>query len=220
MEVYPDGYAHCFGCGAHVAVKELDTKHEYVAKIKHVENVQEKLAYISSLPCKEIRGLLLPYDTDSYYIVWPERDYYNQRFFNPTGVKYKLPSGHSKRPLWVRNAEGASTLVVVEGEINALSVGLVTPASVNVVSPGGAGDFYAKTLDKYLPLFSQYAKLVLLADKDRAGAMACIQLKSNLLALGAKNVHIHLMEQDANAILMLHGHTALAEEIQKALEMP
>lgn len=218
MEVYGDGFAHCFGCGITVEHEKLG----YTGPLreKYVENLEEKFAYINGLPKKEIRGVLLPYDSVSYFIVWPDGSYYNQRYFDLTNGKYKLPSGHQKRLFWAKRQDYRDTLIIVEGEINALSIALVCPTHCSVVCPGGAGDFYSRTSDKYLDTYMDYARVILVADKDSAGAIAVIQLKSNLLALGARNVTIHLMEVDANDILVKHGTEKLKDEIKKAMEVP
>lgn len=223
MEIYPDGWAHCFGCGGRMPANRLNSQYRIADYTeKYVENLDETLTYIEGLPKAEVRGLQFPIDSLSYYIVWPDRSYYNRRFFDVTDErgKYKCPAGHERKLFWARRDEESDVLLVVEGEINALSVSQVVWHGINVCSPGAAVNFYSKAADKNLPIYAAYDKIVLLVDSDRAGAMAAIQLKANLAGLGHKNVVIRLMDKDANDILVQNGTEELKKTIKKAMEMP
>ncbi len=224
MEVYPDGYCHCFVCQKHVAVTELPDEVLFTMsgtvriesrKEKYVENIAESIAAIEKLPVLKIRGLDLHSDGTSYYILWPDRSFYNRRFFEvaPGASKYKCPAGNAKRllvcnPLWPKS----SRLAIVEGELNALSISLLRIHNLDIVSPGSAGDFYSKTAEANLPHYLGYKEIYLFADEDKGGAIACIELKAKLLQKMA-NVNICLMKTDANDILVNYGKSALEEEI-------
>lgn len=211
MEVYADGLCHCFGCGISVTAASLGIIPPVQDQPRAAaENIQEQVKYILSLPKAQIRGLELPVDQDSYYILWPDHAFYNRRFFEGT-TKYKCPTGHSKRPLWAWQAVNKNYLCIVEGEINALSIARSCPW-VSVMSPGGAGDFYSRTSDSWLPDVMGYGAIALICDEDRAGALAGIELKAKLLK-HTPNVSIVLMKEDANDWLVKYGQKALAEEI-------
>lgn len=222
---YNEDHYHCFGCGAHGVLSTL--LGESVVKRPHEEKPKEdleaSLARIKALPTKEIRGLQLPYDDKSYYIVWPNCPYYSRRFFEVAeGMpKYKRPSGH---PTPLLNARTNGTpLVIIEGELNALSVALAVDSehslSLSIVSPGSAGDFYSKGRDSNLDTYCRYPHIVLLVDADKAGTIAAIELKTKLTLRGHKNVSIHLMKKDANAILVEDGKERLKQYLTQVLAL-
>jgi hypothetical protein len=184
-----------------------------------VEDIDAKIKYIDSLSKAEIRGLVLPVDNKSYYLVWPGRDYYIQRFFEATSDrgKYKCPSGH-QRPLYVsRQGVYREQLIIVEGELNAESFHVSLEDKTGrftIVSPGSAGDFFSAKSDKHLPFYLKYSIIKLIADADKPGAIGCIELKSKLIRAGAKDVRIKLMATDANDMLVKHGKEALQKEVE------
>jgi DNA primase len=102
----------------------------------------------------------------------------------------------------------------VEGEFNALSLAKVTLA-LDVVSPGGAGDFYSKTAENYLRNMSTYETIYLVVDDDKAGAQAAIQAASKLKVYGAKDVRIKLVEKDFNDELVEKGPESLKEKVRE-----
>jgi hypothetical protein len=215
--LYPDGFK-CYGCGAAGRLADLpNVGHSqlYVKPApKYVEDIDAKIKYIDSLSTALIRGHNLPVDGESYYIVWPSRDYYIQRFFEAKDDrgKYKCPSGH-QRPLYVpRTGLYRGQLRIVEGELNALSVAMACEGGV--VSPGSAGDFHSAKSDKHLPFYLQYDRIMLIADADKPGAIGCIELKSKLMRAGKTDVSIKLMSTDANDILVKHGQEALKKEVE------
>ena len=219
LHIYEDGY-HCFGCGASGPLDRLPAQYRpQEVPVKYVENVERTVSWIKSLPKKTIRGLNLHCSTDHYFIVWPDGLYYVRRGFIdvPGRGKYKAPSGHA-RPLLIASHGPQRQLAIVEGEINALSIAAVYP-NLNIVSPGGAGDFYSKHSEKNLNYYRLFDKISLIVDKDPAGAKAAIELKSKLLQYGLE-VTISLWEQDANDILMQYGKEGLKKQIQQTLEMP
>lgn len=208
MEVYPDGWGHCFVCGYRAKIHEVENKGD-----KYVEDIRPTVDYISKLKNAYIRQLLLPCDDTSYYILWPNKDYYKySRFDRGTGPKYLSPSGVTK-PLFEVSIQSKGSLVVCEGELNALSLALVT--SMDVVSPGGSGDFYSKRLEKDLTLYRNYDSFILVVDNDPAGVLAAIELKSRLKAEGKVDIAIHLMEKDANDILVQDGIEKLKEKAKQ-----
>lgn len=220
--VYSDGYK-CFGCGKAGPLSDLP-EGEYHASAekapKYVEDVASSIAKIQTYPRCTIRGLSLYDTTDSYYLVWPEGQYYIRRYKESVAgkSKYKCPAG-VPRPLYVaRHAPDRNILVIVEGELNAASIGLAC-GDISVVSPGSAGDFYSAGGRGHLGYYRAYPSIYLLVDKDAAGAAAAIELKSLLMKTNPAT-YIHLMEQDANDILVQHGKEKLKETIEGILEVP
>jgi DNA primase len=211
--VYPDGMGHCFGCGYRAKVTEgvkIDKdKFDAEAQAKFVE----QLSYIESLPKVPIRGLTLHADSERYYIVWPTRDYYKSSCFRRTDDSPKYVGARGiKKPMFKAVTGRSRTLAVVEGEINALSIQSI--ADCDVVSPGGAGDFYSSRFEKDLTLYKNYDKVMLVADADAAGTKAVIELKSRLLAAGMVDVAIKLVEEDFNDVLTKYGQEELKNRIR------
>lgn len=199
LVVSDTGWAHCFSCGWNIPAERLGftvTKKEEVPK--YVENLEASIRRIEALPRRLVRGLFLHCDRDSYYIVFPNRNYYRRRFLNPLpgGGKYRSPAGVS-RPAFVLSGRGTGrTCVFVEGEINALSLKAVAP-DLTVCCPGGAGDFHLAR-DLYRGVTRECNRLVAIVDKDPAGARAGLEL---VAALWPRKVEIQLWEPDANDLL-------------------
>lgn len=209
--IYDDHY-YCFSCGAHGKASELGLKLGDI-KPREPEDIAKTLAYISSLPRTEIRGLNLPVDDKYYYVVWPDGSYYKRRDKSGGPSKYLCPIGHSK-PLFKADVKGRKTLCIVEGEINALSLSAIYPP-FDVVSPGSATEFTSR---KYLTEYAKYDRFIIVADADPAGLKAAINLKSELLKR-TPHVRTHLMGQDANDILVQQGPNVLRKEVEIMLGM-
>jgi DNA primase len=215
--IYPDGWYTCFGCGARGRAKDIGQEVRKTGT-KYVENVSETLAHIATLPKRLVRGHFLHCDEHHYYVVWPDGSYYKRRSFagDVAGPKYRGPSGVRKPIFWAR-AEAHPGLIIVEGELNALSVAEAVDWA-DVVSPGGAGDFASHRLKEDLPNYLKYQTILIVADADKAGAIAVIELASALRP-HVSDVRIFLMEEDANDILVNHGKEKLREEFEKRMEV-
>lgn len=210
--LYHDGY-RCFGCGKYGPLEEIGRRTEEMPPPPEPEDLEERFKYISQLPTVEYRGLRLPADSRGAYIIWPGNTYYKKRMFDGK-VKYLCPRGH-KKPWFVANHLGGDVCILVEGELNALSIAEACP-EFSVVSPGSAGDFNAKSVLKVLPFLSTVDKLLLIADKDQAGAQALINAKS-VLDTPTKLTRWALVERDANEVLQAEGREALRNEILRIL---
>lgn len=211
LEVYSDGF-FCFGCGKGGTLAELEA--EGVKGLaptykKPAENINESLTYINNLQKKLIRGFELPFDDSGYYVVWPDSSYYKKRLWTPIGKnKYYCPTGHKQPPFTLN--PGNKTLFIVEGEINALSVSAAIP-EVTVMSPGGTTQFSRNDLR----LFAGYDNIICVVDKDVAGVIAYIELKSKLSSAGIDADSV-FMEKDANEVLLGHGKEELRKILQNA----
>lgn len=208
--VYEDGSGFCFGCQTY-----FKSIAEPVNQTVFKEDINAKIDYIRSLPTKQIRGLDLPYDDKGYYILWPNANYYKLRYWDDNNARgrYGSPSGHTK-PLFTLYSGDSSedTLVLVEGEINALSLfssGIVA----DVVSPGGVTGFTDKLMINELPTLINYAKVIVIADADAAGLEASIKFKT-LARQYNSSITIKLMEEDFNQILVEHGKEGIKETIE------
>lgn len=210
---YSDHY-HCFGCGARGPLSELNLPAGERIEITYVENVAATVATIKSLPRKEIRGFPLHYNSRGYYLLWPTEDYYKLRIEGAeAGSKYRGPSGHKKPPFIAQCPNLAGRLALVEGEFNALSLAALE-TDFTVISPGGAGDFYSAAGRKQFAEYAKYERVDIVTDADAAGAQAAIETKAALVALGAQDVRIHLVDTDFNQVLVEQGKEALRNVIK------
>jgi hypothetical protein len=209
-ELYPNGWAHCFSCNANF--KYADIPDAEVVE-PEPEDLEASLAYIEALPLKAIRGLEFPADRKGYYLIWPDRSYYKLRFFEGT-PKYIGAKGH-ERGLFMARWGLDAPLVLIEGEINALSVAKACP-DLNVISPGSASDFSERRLKQGLRYIVNYSKILLVADRDGPGAEAVINGMS-VLSNRVQGVKGHLMSPDANETLVSGGCEKLKEEIYRAM---
>jgi len=194
--------------------KRTGEKYEYVEE-SEPEDLTERFNYIRSLPPKTIRGLQLPADEGGYFVIWPYDKYYKYRFFNPGDrPKYVGAKGRTPPLFWARR-ESNPTLIVSEGEINALSIALAFP-QFDVCSPGSCSMFRVDKLSKDLTSYQGYSNLVVVMDKDKAADEAMIHAKAFFRYKIPFTDFIQL-EQDANELLQERGPQGLKQEMEKAL---
>lgn len=214
--IYSDHF-RCYGCGEYGPLSRLSGKNVRIPEghDPEPEDLEASFRYIESLPFKKIRGLLLRADDRAYYITWPHEGYYKKRFFKDTGgPKYIGAAGHKKPPYW-GTRRLSDTLIIVEGELNAMSIGHAT--DFDVMSPGGVGDFSAQRAKLYLQSTADYSTILIVADKDAPGAQAVIELLGVLRGRGQR-VGAKLMAPDANDVLVQEGPEALRKFICDAVE--
>lgn len=210
---YENSY-YSFCCGRSGPLSDLGLAPGERIEKTYIEDLDSSIAAIRALPTQEIRGFKLHADDRGYYLVWPNGDYYKRRVYGAdSGSKYRGPSGHSK-PWFVAQTTQSDTLVLVEGEFNAMSLATLE-LGCNIVSPGGAGDFYSRTGKQYLQDCLLYSDIHVIVDADAAGAQAAIETKAYLVANGHDNVKIHLVEKDFNDIHTEQGKDALREEVKR-----
>lgn len=186
---------------------------------KEIEDLDEKMVYIRSLPTQPIRGLEFPFDNSGYYLVWPSGDYYKLRRWDSSSNsnKYHCPSGYSKPVYVIPAVKPTRNLLVVEGEINAMSIS-VLPVDFDIVSPGGVGNFTDNTMISELPKFKDYDTIIICVDDDLAGLQGALKLR-HLLVKGefSCEVVINLMEKDFNQLLVEYGEN-FKEAVKKEFE--
>lgn len=203
MHVYEDG-SYCFTCGW------VDRSRVTLEEKKEPENIKEKIEYIANLSSKSIRGLNLKSDSEGYYILWPEGDFYKLRPFDGTGLRYKGPSGH-RAPLF-NLGPMSETLVVVEGEINALSLAEAFPTRKFAISSSGS----CNELLRHLPIYLTYDQIVIIVDKDPGGVACGVELKQILLKKG-KRVQLIATTPDYNEILQEKGKIGVFNKFKEDL---
>lgn len=216
LMLYPDGYM-CFACGANGPLSELDPN--AVPKVIEAVKPEDLVAsykYIDSLPLIDVRGLKLPADDEGFYIPWPNRAYYKKRIFEPgDGPKYLGSAGHTRPLFWARKSNNP-ILILVEGELNALSLAKAV-SNMNVASPGGAGDFSSKRIRRLLTTENICSTVLVIADRDKAGTEAVINAVSELRASGREALGI-LMQEDANSLLERFGSGGLRQRVLEQIE--
>lgn len=192
MHVYANGeevVGFCFVCSARMVLDEklLPSGTPTVHTTK--ENVCTTLEYIRTLPIKLIRGLLLPYDSKGYYVTWPDGKFYKRRNWEGKS-RYKGPKG-IKPPLFVIPGN-KSKLVIVEGELNALSLLQLQPSTDTICSPGAAPE-----LLRVKDFCKTFKTVTIYVDNDGPGVIYGVKLKDELLKL-RKRVELIPLDVDFN----------------------
>lgn len=209
---YENNY-YSFCCGRSGPLSELGLAPGERIEKTYVEDINSSIAAIRALPTQEIRGFQLHADDRGYYLLWPNDDYYKRRIYGAdSGNKYRGPSGHSK-PWFIAKTQESFVLALVEGEFNAMSL-VSLELGIDVVSPGGAGDFYSRTGKQELLKCLQYSTIHVIVDSDAAGAQAAIETKAFLVANGHNDVRIHLVEKDFNDVHVEEGLENLREKVK------
>jgi len=206
MRIYGN-WAHCYTCGAHVPSSEV-VNGDYILPTQSVvkTDVGAAIARIKTLPTKLIRGLELPYDNTGYYILWPLDQYYKRR--TTSGLsRYIAPAGINP-PLFQYESK-SKHLLIVEGELNAISLYNVVFGDYKVCSPGPATNFM-----KYIKHYLNYEKITIFADKDAPGVVFGDQLKQHLLKLH-KRVTLVLLDKDFNQVLQDEGEQGVISLFEK-----
>lgn len=176
------------------------------------------LDYIDDLPKQSIRSLNLHFDNTGYYIIWDYTPYYKLRLWDSPDLKsrYKSPLGHSKPVFAKLVKEPSRLLVIVEGEINALSLA-EAEGNFDIISPGGVSSFTDGEMLNELNNLDLYDTVLICTDQDQPGLKAALTLKKLLLAKD-KLVFIKLMEKDFNQLLQDYGKEKFKEEVKSEFQ--
>jgi len=202
-----DTHAWCFGGCGRIELSDLGSVYQQPSSTPPPVDLRADLERINNLPRASVRGLNLPVDGDSYYIVWPEGTYYKRRkFFAEDGSKYLCPRGHKKPLLVARKGKSKENLVIIEGEIEALTLAGIN-GNYDIVSPGGVGSFKEGS---WLNQVLTYKRFCIIVDKDNPGFKAAVELKRVLLK---RSPYVDIVFKDKtcdiNDILVKHGKEAL-----------
>ena len=209
--IYEKGNYYSFCCGKSGLVKDLPLDLQISVnktRQKFTIDINKEINRIESLPVKEHRGLEFHMDALYYYVVWPNKEYFKKRSIIGKTDKYRCATGLSKQifelPGSYRN------LLVVEGEINALSAYKARP-DMKIVSPGSATDFM-----RYIDLYDDYNFIYIAFDNDAAGGYNASKLRDALMAR-KKFVFLHPMKKDFNDLLTQGGVDEVRREIDTLL---
>lgn len=192
MKIYGD-FAWCFVCKVSIPTKSLNLGEYQPATHREPTDIPARIKYIQSLPTKLIRGLKLHYDSEGFYIVWPDKSYYKKRM-NSGKSRYIGPTG-KKAPLLVLPSGTEHHLVVVEGELNALSLHQATCGDFTIASPGSASEFM-----RHIAKYGMYSRVTLVLDHDAAGVVHGCSVRDLLLKSGIRAT-LRTMKTDFNELL-------------------
>jgi len=209
MKIYGP-VAYCFGCHMSVPTKELNL----IGEPKHFAkpeptNIPKRIEYIKTLSKSRHRGFDFHADSTGFYLIWPGDKYYKKRTFN-ANTKYICPSG-VKAPLLVFPGV-KDHLIVVEGELNAMSLYEAVYGDYVVCSPGSAGEFM-----RHIALYKHYRRVTLILDYDSAGIVHGSQTKEVLLKDGV-NATLELVKRDFNEIYQEGGEEAVRREFERIMK--
>lgn len=210
---YEDG-VYCFTCNRKFSPVEGAKK----TKKRPPENIQASISRIKELPLTKIRGLDLYGDSGGYYVLWPDSSYYKYRLSSEVGNgdKYRNPTGHSQPLLCFGDGTG-KTLLVIEGEINAMTAYTVTEGMLDTVSPGSAGNF-EKLREELLVKCHNYDQVLVWCDQDPAGLSALIKFSGQLLAkYPEKRLQQVYRETDLNDLYVDMGHVQALNLIKELI---
>lgn len=209
MKVYGP-VAYCFVCCLSVPTDELNLPENKINKTKHeTTNISERVKYIRSLPLKPIRGLEFHADEGGFYILWPKENYYKKRLYSGK-FRYIGPAG-ARAPLLLM-PEFTDHLVVIEGELNALSLHHSDIGDYTICSPGSAGEFM-----RHVATYRSYKRVTLILDHDAAGLLHGCQTKEVLLKAGVY-VNLVLIKKDFNQVLQDEGPEKVREKFEEAIK--
>lgn len=207
-------WAYCFVCNVSVQTSELNLPGNIkeIREKKNPTNIPETINYIESLPDREIRGIKMHFDNKGYYIVWPNKNYYKRRNFDGTDNRYLAPAGVTP-PLFVYPGS-AKHLVIVEGELNCISLHNCVYGEYKICSPGPASN-----LLRYVKYYLQFNKITIFVDHDAPGVVFGSQLKDLLLK---NNIQTKLvtLTKDWNDVLTEEGEEAVRQRFEDAMGMP
>lgn len=209
LRIYGE-WAHCFSCGAHVLTSELNTPEAIVDNAFKAEptNITNMIKYIEGLTIETVRGLQLHTSERGYYVIWPNKDYYKLRLKSGT-TRYIGPSG-VKAPLFTYPGS-AKHLVIVEGELNAMTLHNCVYGEFKIVSPGSASE-----LQRHIKYYIQFQRITIIVDYDAPGIVFGCALKEHLLQLN-KRVDLIALKTDFNDVLVQQGEDAVKQLFEKEM---
>ncbi len=203
MHVYEE-YAHCFVCGGRAKTEDVLSGAEIEVIKKEPTNIPMELDRVRRLPKIHTRGLLLPADSEGYYIVWPDESFYKKRLFEGK-QRYIGPRGRRPTPFIYKGSKEA--VVLVEGELNAMSLyegcQLNLAKGVNwltIVSFGGVNN-----ITDYINYSLQFKRIYVIVDRDIPGVIAGVKFKDGLLKHKRRVDQLIAVDNDINEILQKEG---------------
>ena len=192
-----------FGCGYYSEWRHPKNRHQYMS----VE--RDKLPRPS-------RRFIIPTANHYNAILLPEdRTDENKKFWKMHAGSKEI-FGADFLPV------NADLILIVEGEIDAMSIWQATDGKFNVIAIGGAGEYKkaVKFLQDKFP--ADKPKILILFDSDETGRLNAPKLRDELLNVGVPAVCKFLSDEnsklDANQILQEQGDEKLNEIISAIVE--
>lgn len=129
--------------------------------------------------------------------------------------RYRKPSGCSQIVPFILGSIAGSSVVLVEGELDALAVREALGDEVAVLATGGGG-----LRDRAVPLLREAREAFLLFDADETGSTFTTSATAALEALGIPVGSLTLTNgsKDANELLIASGRETLREELTRQIE--
>ena len=224
--VYSDNHTYCFSCGHHAFIND-EAKEDKAIETKH------KQGFITNGVCKALAKRELTQQTTAKWGYTISKDthgntcqvanYYDS-FKNLVAQKVRYPDknfqfiGSKDCPLygeWLWSKEDAKSLIIVEGEIDALSVSQVYNHKRPVVSIPTGANGARKALAKRLEYLSQYETIILAFDNDKVGREA-MQECAGLFKAGSVKICTWSTGKDANEMLVNNELVAIHNCIKNA----
>ena len=213
---YDDGHGYCFGCGYHEQEKPSGEK-SWVAPLSTSENEGEDQVFkvtgetraIASRRITEETCAKWGYKLGDYSGTPAHIAYYYDKKRRPVAAKVRYPD---KSFVWIGDSKSVGLygdwlwrdtgkmIVVVEGEIDALSVSQLQNNKYPVVSvPNGAAGA-VRAVRKNISFFEKFEKTIFMFDNDTAGQDAMHEC-AKLLSPGKAHI-AQLPLKDASDMLV------------------
>ena len=220
LAVY-ENHTYCFGCQQHKMndgevqqiKKEKTFKDMITGQIEPLikRNINEETCRVFNYEQGEYNGR--PCQIANYYDKNYDKVAQKLRFADKS---FKWLGDTDKITLFGQNLwrDGGRTLVITEGEIDAMSVSLVNNNKYPVVSiPSGTASA-KKYIKREMEWISKFEKIILMFDNDIAGNKASLECAS---LLPVKKVFISKLQgKDANELLQAGKKTKIVDAIFEA----
>jgi twinkle protein len=225
---YDDGTAYCFGCRSYFPSGE----EKHLLQDKSLEQEDRKTTYLhgefAGLPKRGLTiesckfwdyqvtgngngdpGHIANYRTEDRQLVAQK--------IRKAGKAFSIIGNGKDLPLygkWLWYGKGTKSIVITEGELDAISVSQSFDHKYPVVSlPNGAASA-VKVIQREYEWLSTFEKIVLMFDQDSAGREAT-EAVATLLPIGKVFV-ANLDAKDANEVLLKYGPQALVKSYWQA----
>lgn len=203
-----DERAWCFVCNYSCPIEEVATAEQRIKIRKEPTDVRASIEFIKTLPVRKIRGLQFPVNDTGFYIVWPNLSFYKKRLTGER-TRYLGPRG-IRPPIFSYTGSNKEILVLVEGEINCMSLREAFPSTkITVASPGSASQF-----NQFVPFYLTYKTIYCIVDKDAAGVANGVVLKRELMK-SQKRVELVALEMDFNDVLVESGTDGIKQKVKQ-----